>query len=160
MADTVNRGKKFEKKILEAFKRENVYILRLPDTMFEAVRNPCDYIVYAHRRLILLECKSCHGTSYAFRHTNVDSSSGYQWQAMLDAIQHDGVVSGYMIWFDDKDVTVFLPMDKLEDYVVKNNRKSINYQDAQEIGFVIGGTKKQIFYDYDMKEFIKYVGQY
>ena len=151
----VNRGKQFEKQIQSALEKvDNIYVQRLYDTMngFKNIANPCDYIVYSYPNLCMLECKSCHGSS--FSKMNI---SDYQYEMLLKACAIKGIIAGYMIWFIDKDITVFVRADEFEKYLDYTNRKSLAYDDALRIGFEIKGKKRTILYDYDMEDFIKYV---
>ena len=153
----VNRGKQFEKQVQSALEKiDGIYVQRLYDTMngFKNIANPCDYLVYAYPNLCLLECKSCHGAS--FSKTNI---TDYQYEMLLKADKIKGIVAGYMIWFIDRDVTVFVTADILDKYLDYTNRKSLSYTDAINIGFEIKGRKRSILFDYDMKEFIDYVNR-
>lgn len=152
-----NRGKEFEKQIQSALEKEDVYLLRLYDPMggYSNIANPCDYIVYKYPIMLLLECKSCHGTSLP--RSNITET---QWSSLLRANEVWGMKSGYIIWFIDKDKTVFVSAKSLATYYQLNEtKKSISFTDALSIGFEINGTKRRILFDYDMKEFIDYVSK-
>lgn len=156
---TQNRGKPFEKLIYEAFTKEHVFILRLYDTMYMQAKNPCDFMVVINNKPLLLECKSTHNTSFNPNKDNIKTSSGYQWSCLLEASAYN-ILAGYILWFIDYDVTVFVRIQDFDRYLKTTKRKSINYQDAKKIGFEIKGKKKHIYYDYEMKEFIDYASFY
>lgn len=150
---TKNRGKDFESVIKKAFKKcVDIYILRLYDTMngYSSVANPCDFIAFKTPKLFLLECKSCHGASLP-----VNNISDFQRTSLLNADKnYDDMIAGYIIWFIDKDVTVFVRATDIEEHF-KNN-KSLNYKKAQDIGYVFKGVKKKVFFDYNIGDFIKH----
>lgn len=144
-----NLGKKFEGLIKEAFEKE-CYILRLYDTTngFLNVNNPCDFIAYDNPNMFMLECKSCHGASLPI--TNIADN---QRTSLLKASKY-GVVCGYLIWYIDKDRTIFISADDLETYLLETGRKSLEWQE-DKYSFDIVGTKKRKFFDYNMKPFLE-----
>lgn len=152
-----NRGKEFEKQIQDSLDKEGVYTLRLYDPMggYSNVANPCDFIVYKQPTLLLLECKSCYGASLP--RSNITDN---QWKSLLDADNLKGILAGYIIWFIDKDFTVFISAINLDAYYRLNpEKKSIPFTDALSIGYEIKGTKRRVLFDYEMKEFLNYVSQ-
>ena len=159
---TQNRGKPFEKLIHDSFDKEDVFVLRLYDTMYMQAKNPCDFIVVVNKKPVFIECKSTHETSFnphrKKSNTKSDSKNN-QWECLLQASTYD-LLAGYIIWFVNNDVTVFIRVQDFDKYLNEHDRKSISYKDAKEIGFEIKGTKKKVYYDYDMKEFIKYASEY
>ena len=89
----------------------------------------------------------------------------FQWQSLLDMSQVDGVFAGVMCWWIDKDVTMFIPIQVLDDEKYRG-AKSIRYDADLGLGFVdengvlapivqIQGKKKRVFFEYDMEEFFK-----
>lgn len=144
---TLNKGKQFESIVKKSFeKEEDTYVLRLYDTTngFIGIANPCDFVVYKHSRLFLIECKTCHGSSLPL--ANISSN---QWNSLLEASNIDGIIAGYMIWFIDKDTTIFLQAQDAELYVKQTNKKSIPYNIPYAKQVL--GNKKRVFYEYDMK---------
>ncbi len=154
-----NRGKKFEQLIAESFKEKNVFLLRLYDTMYLAARNPCDFVAVINGKPVMLECKSTYDTAFSPKVDFEDTSVGHQWKCLKEASEYN-ILAGYIIWFIDYDVTVFVRIQEFEEYLKKNKRKSINYKDALEIGFEIKARKKQIYFEYDMTEFIEYASNH
>ena len=148
-----NRGKEFESIIKKACEKvDNTYVLRLYDSMsgYKSIANPCDFVIYNNPNLFLLECKSCYGASLPF--SNI---SEFQWESLLKASSIKGIISGFMIWFIDKDVTVFVPASNMDIYAKTKESKSFSYKDAEEYGYIIPGIKKKIFFDYDLKQFLE-----
>lgn len=157
-----NRGKEFEQRIKEAFEKvDGVSIDRLHDqtTGYLGSANICDFIVYKEPYEYYIECKSVHGNTLPF--SNITDT---QWRGLLEKSKIKGVTAGVICWWIDKDVTLFIPIQILQKLKLEYNRKSIRYDNPlvgvrpdEEQPFVrqieIKGTKKRVFFDYDMKEF-------
>ena len=160
-----NRGKDFENVIREAFERvSNTMVTRLPDPVqgYLGYRNICDFLIYHYPYFYCIECKSMHGNTLPF--SNITDN---QWNGMLKAAQHKGVIAGVICWWVDKDVTMFIPIQLL-DYLHNKGDKSIRYDCDWNIGepgdkpftfknvyecIPIQGKKKRVFFDYDMNAF-------
>lgn len=159
----VNRGKKFEDVIREAFEKvPGVSIDRLHDqtTKFKGTSaNICDFIVYKEPYEYYIECKSVHGNTLSI-HSNdpkhkYGNISNTQWEGLLEKSQIEGVTAGIICWWVDKDVTLFLPIQILYQ-LRRTNNKSVRYDINEYIGNVVelNGKKKRVFFDYDMEEFL------
>lgn len=150
----VNRGKQFEEQIKAGFITvPDLVIERLPDPTngYAGVRNICDFLVYSFPFLMFLECKSCHGNRLPF--SNITEN---QWNGLLEKSNYLGVIAGYMVWYIDHDMTVFIPatvLKKLKD----SGCKSIGYNDeiiSSDDCILVPGKKKRILFDYDMESFL------
>lgn len=159
----VNRGKKFEDVIREAFEKvPGVSIDRLHDqtTKFKGTSaNICDFIVYKEPYEYYIECKSVHGNTLSI-HSNdpkhkYGNISNTQWEGLLEKSQIEGVTAGIICWWIDKDVTLFLPIQILNQ-LRRTDNKSVRYDINEYIGNVIEikGKKKRVFFDYDMEAFL------
>lgn len=160
---SVNYGKKFENVIRECFEKvSNVSIDRLHDqtTGFWGSTNVSDYIVYRKPYEYYFECKSVHGNTLSI-HSN-DEKHKYgnitnkQWEGLLEKSKIQGVFAGVIVWFADKDITAFIPIQELV-LAKQNGYKSIrfDYEPFFVKGFMkIQGKKKRVFYDYDMGGFL------
>ncbi|MBO6272748.1 Holliday junction resolvase RecU [bacterium] len=159
---TVNRGKKFENVIREAFEKvPDVSIDRLHDQTngFKGSQNICDFIVYKEPYEYYFECKSVHGASLPF--SNITDT---QWNGLLQKSQIEGVFAGVICWWTQKDTTLFIPIQILEAERLEG-KKSIRFDyENQFLGYYpsgeleietieIKGKKKRVFFDYDMEEF-------
>lgn len=125
---------------------DNVYVLRLYDTMFAArgIRNPSDFIAYKKPNMILLECKTTAGASLPFKNI-----SDGQWEDIYNATQKAKGIRGIiLVWFYDKDTTLAIDIRKLVE--LKNNGdKSIRY-DATGDGIIkVEGEKSRLYFKYD-----------
>lgn len=151
---TKNKGKAFEQRIRESFEKvPNVSVDRINDqvTKFKGSTNICDFIVYKEPYEYYIECKSVHGASLPF--SNIREN---QWKGLLEKSQIEGVFAGVICWFIDKDKTLFLPIQILNQ-LKRTGNKSVRYDINEYIGNVIEikGKKKRVFFDYDMEEFLK-----
>jgi len=148
---SVNRGKKFEGVIKESFlKVPNVSIDRLHDQTngFKGSQNICDFIVYREPYEYYFECKSVHGVSLPF--SNITET---QWNGLLEKSKIEGVFAGIIVWWIDKEVTKFIPIQALQ-WNKENGYKSIRYNHNGTSFIEIKGKKKRVFFDYDMEEFL------
>ena len=150
-----NRGKQFEQVIKGAFEKvPGVSIDRLHDqtTGFAGSTNICDFIVYKEPYEYYIECKSVHGNTLPF--SNITDK---QWHGLLEKSKIQGVYAGVICWWVDKDVTLFLPIQLLQD-AQDAGWKSIRYDVVfeQSVPIVtLTGKKKRIFFDYDMSKFLQ-----
>ena len=153
-----NRGKKFEQVVRDSFNRiDDTYVLRLYDPQggYSSVANPCDFIVFRHNRMYMIECKTIHGNTFPIfsndpkkKFGNISTNQGY---GMLRASQY-GVVAGVIIWWVDRDVTRFIPIGEIE-AMNYGGDKSIRYDTDR--GILIDGKKKRVFFDYNMETFFE-----
>lgn len=167
----VNRGKKFEEVIRTSFEKvSEVSIDRIPDqtNFYKGSQNICDFIVYKKPYEIYIECKTVHGNTlsihsnpkpdkYGNLHGFYGNITDTQWEGLLEKSKIDGVVAGVICWWVDRDVTVFMPIQFLQKQK-SMGRKSIQYGLATcefdtNSPFELTGTKKRIFFDYDMNDF-------
>ena len=181
-----NRGKKFEDIVKQAFERvPEVSVDRLHDqtTGYLGASNICDFIVYRKPFEYYIECKSVHGNTLSIHSIPKADKSGVlhgfygnitdtQWDGLLEKSKIPGVTAGVMCWWVDKDVTLFLPIQILVD-AREMGHKSVRYdfnfgkvvmgddfRIAKTIRVVpVIGTKKRVFFDYDMEQFLKEVGE-
>ena len=153
----VNRGKQFEDVIKNAFLQvPNVSVVRLHDqtTGYMGSKNHCDFIVYKKPLEYHLECKSVHGNTFPF--SNITEN---QCEGLLEKSKIKGVVAGVIVWWVDKDVTKYIPIQLIQKMKDKGG-KSIRYDILCSSGYStleIKGKKKRVFFDYDMEQFFKEV---
>ena len=142
-----NRGKQFEGIVRECFERTGFCIDRLHDQTngFKGSQNICDFVVFRQPNIMYLECKSCHGNTFPL--SNITQT---QWNGLLEKDLFQGVYSGVMIWWIDKDVTKFVPIYDLQ-ILADSGAKSIRFDTA--FGIEVPGKKKRVFFEYDMEKF-------
>lgn len=147
----INRGKDFEEQIRKGFNAvRNTTVTRLldPQNGYAGVRNICDFIVYHYPVQYFIECKSCYGNTLPF--SNITEN---QWRGLLNVSQTYGVVAGYLIWFIDKDETIFVSAENMEQ-LKKDGFKSFNITKwDREDWYHLRGHKRRVLFDYDMKDF-------
>jgi penicillin-binding protein-related factor A (putative recombinase) len=99
-----------------------------------------------------IECKATNKTSLPF--ANI---TDFQWEHLLKMSKEKGVVAGILCWYVAFDVTVFIPIQRLQ-ICKEEGWKSINHIKAVSLPdvFVIPGRKKRIFFDYDMQSFFEH----
>lgn len=163
----VNRGKQFEDIVKESFERvHNVSIDRLHDqtTGFKGSTNICDFIVYQKPFQYYIECKSIHGNTLSIHSIPKKDKNGVlhgffgnitdtQWEGLLEKSKIYGCVAGIMCWWVDKDVTLFIDIRLLQ-LLREGGYKSIRYDLDDSLVISVPGTKKRVFFDYDMKYFL------
>lgn len=145
-----NRGKAFEKIIYDGFNAiPNVSIDRIPDqTMkYKGRANVSDFIVYHLPYEYYVECKTVHGNRLPF--ANIP-----QFDALLKKSEIAGVRAGIMCWWVDHDITRWLPIEDLE-LRRKRGNKSIAFDEPTYYSVNIFGRKKKVFFEYDLRKFLK-----
>ena len=156
----ITKGKKFEEVFKENVEQvSNVIIERLPDQVskFKGSKNPSDFIAYKYPHIYYFECKSTSVSSLSFDNIT-------QWQDLLERSRTSGVVSGVVIWFYEKDVTIFVDIRLLE-CMRQEGYKSISSDGHWQFDEKLSGwsdywapllgEKKRVYCDYDMKAFFE-----
>ena len=171
----VNRGKKFEGVIQEAFEKvPNISVTRLHDqtTGFKGSTNPCDFLIFHKPYLYAIETKSTNSNTFSIYSKPKKDKNGRlhgfygnitdnQWEGLLEMSQVKGVHAGVIIWFISNDETVFLDIRLLKRWRDAGHKSIHSY--PEWIEFVKGdhewcyieGRKKRVFFEYDMEKFLK-----
>lgn len=150
----VNRGKKFEQVVRESFERvPGVSIDRLNDNTsgFKGIAGICDFIVYKEPYEYYIECKSVHGNTLPF--SNITDT---QWNGLLEKSKIQGVYAGVICWWIDRDTTKYIPIQTLQ-LLKDHGYKSLKYNLVSLSCVNILGTKKRIYFDYNMEVFFNEV---
>ena len=64
------------------------------------------------------------------------------------------MLAGVILWFINKDVTVFIPIEELQRLYDKGI-KSVHYSLKDLDNYILlNGKKKRVFFDYDIESFI------
>ena len=167
-----NKGKGFEQAVKESFEKiPNVSVDRIPDqvTRYLGSTNICDFVVYQYPHQYYLECKSVHGNTLSIYsepklgkdgklHGFYGNIRDNQWEGLLEKSKIQGVVAGVLCWWVDKDVTLFLSIDLLQD-LYEAGCKSVRYDVDYDVSVPIveiKGEKKRVYFDYDMTDFLKH----
>lgn len=168
----VNRGKQFEDVVKEAFlKVPGVSIDRLHDqtTGYLGSSNICDFVVYRKPYELYIECKAIHGNTLSIHSIPKPDKKGAlhgyhgmitdtQWTGLLEKSKIKGVTAGVLCWWIDKGVTMFLPIELLS-CIYERGEKSVRfdftgYLYSGSLLYHIKGTKKRVFFEYDMQDFL------
>ena len=154
----VNRGKDFERAVKTAFEQiEGVSIDRLKDSMsgYLGDNTISDFIVYRQPYEYYIECKAVHGNTLNFK----SDIRPNQWDGLSEKSLIKGVHAGFMVWFIDHDLTVYVGVSVLAG-MRASGLKSLNIKDLNYIENIqspqlikIEGRKKRILYEYDMNSF-------
>lgn len=143
-------AKEFEHRFFKQIEKlKDTYILRLYDTTWQGIHNPCDFIVYRKPTLYLFELKTTAGASLPF-----PNISQYQWDDLLIASTIKGVKSYILCWFYEKDTTLCIDINTLE--AIRNSgRKSIPYKTESQGVYKVQGIKKHKYFMYDFESLFK-----
>lgn len=155
----MNRGKDFEQKFKEQM-QAGFDITRLADNTagYMGGRNICDFIAYFYPFLFYFELKTTKGNTLPF--SNITQN---QFEGLIEKEQVEGVGAGIVVWYLEHDKTYFVSAGLLKQLKAEG-RKSLNIKEIRnrasrfEIGeyfkcFEIQGTKKRVFFDYDVQKF-------
>lgn len=170
-------GKEFERQVFKNFSQvDDVSIDRIPDQVTKykgSSSNICDFIVYKKPTLLYLECKSVHGNTLSIYSVPKKGKDGKlhgfygnirdnQWEGLLEKSHIPGVKAGVLVWFVDKDVTMYLPIGALE-YAKQCGDKSIRFDTnkfdlfADDTIISIPAKKKRTLFEYDFSEFFNMI---
>ena len=145
-----SRGKKFEYQVREDFERvTDVSFDRIPDQTagYRGANNIADMIVYKKPYEYYVECKSIQGASLPF--TNIKPN---QWNGLLAKSKIKGVLAGVLCWYVDKDVTLFIPIQVLQE-IKEQDKKSVRFDIVDNRVITLKCKKKRTFFSYDMSDF-------
>lgn len=145
----MNDGKMFEKVCREQIS-EVAYIYRINDFgNIVGIKNPCDHLAYKYPYFYMLENKAYSGASLPLK-----AISDYQLSSMTEVRKYKGILSYFLVWYMDKDVTRAIPVEVVNE-IKETNKKSIryDYQDSRIIE--IDGVKKKKYFIYDWVKFFK-----
>lgn len=145
----MNDGKMFEKVCREQIK-DVAYIYRINDFgNIVGIKNPCDHFAYKYPYFYMLENKAYSGASLPLK-----AISDYQLESMTEAKAYKGILSYFLVWYIDKDVTRAIPVEVIND-IKQTNKKSIRYDYKDSRIIDIDGVKKKKYFIYDWIKFFK-----
>lgn len=145
-------GKKFE----EDFRKSvpmGVFCHRLRDNAqnWAKVSNICDFFLYKTPILYMLELKATKGKSLPFSNIRPNQLKG-----MLNATQEvEGVVAGFLITFYTVERTFFIEVEKANNYIELNKRKSFPINWLEKNGIELKQKKKISRYTFDIDTLIE-----
>lgn len=143
-----NRGKQFELKLREDFKKiPGSFIYRLPDQVsgFKTTSaNVSDFVGYIYPNMFLIEAKTISGNTFPFGNFS-------QLEKLLQYDNVPGLRRGVIIWFVDHDRVVYVPVTSAAK-MKQDGKKSINIRTLDSDGYDyvdIPSSKKRVFLDSD-----------
>lgn len=148
-------AKNFENLVREQLGEiDNSYVLRLYDVQsgFSGVNTVCDLLFYKEPNLFMLELKTTKGNTLPL--SNIRDN---QFDGLYDAMKKaDGIIAGLLVWFYDKDVTLFFPINLV--HKRKNEgAKSLRFDDNEAIK--IDGKKKRTYFVYDFTNLLEVINE-
>lgn len=150
----MNRGKQFEDLVRSSIsKLENTLIVRLYDvtTGYLNQNNICDYIVYRHPTIFLIECKAIQVSTLNFKsHIRENQLNG-----LLESSKIYGVKAGILCWFINHNKTLFIPIEYIQELQEKGYKSfNINNYNISAV-YEVPGKKKRVFFEYDFDSFLE-----
>lgn len=173
-----NNGKRFEANFKKSCEKDNILFERFVDSNKQSnysvgtrftPENPCDGFVFYNGKLVYLELKSTTTGSLSYNIPPNIKIKGKQYdikphqvEALMKRSEYDNVIAGLVIDFSERTTktktingaTYFIEINAFFDYVINNGKKSINLQDAQQIGIKVDKTLKRTNYTYHIKDFL------
>lgn len=143
----VNRGKSFELKVREDFRKvSGSFIYRLPDQVggFKGGTNVSDFIGYVFPNIFLLEVKTTSGNTFPLSNLS-------QLEKLLQYKNIPGLRKGAIIWFTAHDRIIYVPAIEFEK-MKQDGKKSVNIRTIANDGYNyvdIPSVKKRVFLDSD-----------
>lgn len=121
MANT-DIGKQFEARWLTDWKRcfPGAFVFRLHDQMTgykETSQNPCDFLAFEGRCVLMVECKAHKGLSIPF-------TAIPQYSRLLEYKGIEKVFPGVVVWFYEQDIVIWVSIEEMEKMVL-DGEKSI-----------------------------------
>lgn len=149
----VNRGKKFEAKVKDDWKKcfPKSFIYRLPDQIsgyLTTSQNPCDFIGFTNKMLFLMECKSTNQNTLNFAKIR-------QYERLVSYIGTEDTYPGVLVWFEKQDKVMWFPAEELQK-IREAGHKSINANMVDEYMVVdIPSVKRRVFLNTDYTYLVK-----
>ena len=139
-------GKIFEEEV-KASIPSDFYIERYKDDTagFKGVANPADFRIYKYPYLFLLELKSHKGKSIP-----LDKIRESQIKGLAKAVDYVGVFGGFLFNYRELEETYYVPVNKVQEFIIFETRKSIPVDWCRENGVRIEQRKKKVRYTYNL----------
>ena len=164
------RVKKFEEQFSKSLKKAGIKVLRLidPPSSFGkdskevrfSAKNPYDFECYNFPYLYCLELKSKASTSLSIQ-SKEDAEQKksadikyHQITALQEANEYQGVFAGFVINFRSTNHTYWINIVSFSNFLINENKKSINENDAKAYGVLIDQKIVRTTYSYDIKKWV------
>ena len=142
-----NLGKKFEEQFKKDFSKiEDSSIDRIMDVMsgYKYISGISDFICYIYPNIFYIELKTHKGNTFPLDNLT-------QYDKLRFKVGIKGVRVGVVIWFQDHDTVVYVPISEITK-MIKDGKRSVNikYLYSQEYKmYLIPSQKKRTFMDSD-----------
>lgn len=164
----MNRGKDFEELFRKQMVTAGFDVNRVADNTagYMGGRNICDFITYVYPNIYYMEMKTVKGSVLPF--SNITQN---QWAGLQEKEKIEGAGAGIIVWFIEHDKTFFVSADCMQRIKNEGMFKSLHIRDlrlkSEEFDkgryhtcFEITGTKKRVFFEYNMEEFKQNLERY
>lgn len=167
-----NKGKEFEGDVKVSAKNQGLWILRLNDTSLSwqkektarfTPNNIADFLIYRYPYLFVIECKSTKYKSIGIQRDPEEDEKmikAQQIQNLINCSTVEGIYSGFMLNYrDDNNLnnsnTYWMPIQNFSDFLVNNDKKSINAVDVVEYGCVkVDQILRRTHFTYDINKML------
>ena len=167
-----NKGKKFERQFKESAENDGLFVLRLNDTDLSfngnehsrfTLKNPYDFLIYNYPNIFCLELKSSCYSSIGIQRSPKEPEKMikfHQINSLVQASTKEGVYAGFVLNFRDDETleeeTYFLRIKDFCDFLIENDKKSINKTDVKKYnGILVEQKKKRTLYTYNIKKMVE-----
>ena len=153
MADTI--GKKWEAEFRKGWLKSfpGHFIYRRPDQVSgykTTSQNPCDFITFAEKHLLMVECKAHAGASLPF-------SAIRQFDKLISYINVPDVFPGVLLWLYEKDLILWVPAATLRRMRDCEGKKSVGIKALEDLSYNIikvPAEKKRTVMEADYKALV------
>lgn len=156
----VNRGKPFETKLKEdMLKLPGMSINRIYDNLSgnKGIVNVSDFIAYKYPIIVYAEAKSHHGNTWPLyvqdKYTKKQKPFN-QYNKLLEKKGIKGVRAGVILWFEDHDKVLWIPISEIEK-MFNEGERSVNIKMLDDNKYAIvelPSIKKRVFMDTDYSQ--------
>ena len=169
-----NKGKKFETQFKESSEKDKLFLLRLNDTDLSyngnqmsrfTPKNKFDFLLFKSPNLFCLELKSTAYDSFSIQRNPKEPNKMIKWhqiQELIKASFYDGVYAGFVFNFRNEkqplleEETYYMSIKNFCNFLVENEKKSINKKEVQKYGgIIIEQKKKRVLYTYNIKKMLE-----
>lgn len=167
----MNPGKVFEQNFKKSCERQEILCIRLNDSSTSFVmeknarftpQNPCDFIVNYNGIMFPIECKSTEYNSFSIQRLPEEKNKMiklHQINSLVQFSQYKKVFPCFIFNFRENkkrgtnDISYLLAINKFSDFLVDNDKKSINKLDIIQYGGIIIEQKRLVSnFRYDLKK--------
>ena len=117
--------------------------------------NIADNMIFYDFKLFLIELKSHKGKSIPLDKIIGNKTKEKQIKDLTEANKFDGIYSSIIVFFSDLEKCYELPIDEFNEFLEKEDRKSIPVEYFQQRGFEIEAQKLKTNYRFNVVKWLK-----